>query len=64
MYVLQEFILAHKNALYLNQDKNAERSCLFNLGAAYVAAGYFDRGIDVLKSLEEQAVQQIITGLY
>jgi len=51
VFILQEFVLAYKHALLLNTDRAVEVSCLFNLGAAYIAAEYFSRGVDVLTSI-------------
>ncbi|XP_078484457.1 uncharacterized protein LOC100182591 [Ciona intestinalis] len=48
---VQEFVLAYKHVLLLNNRSGLETSCVFNLGAAYIAAGYFERGVEVLGSI-------------
>ncbi|CAK8674527.1 unnamed protein product [Clavelina lepadiformis] len=50
----EQFMKAHKRALLLNNDRDLERRCLFNLGASYIAAGLHARGIDVLKSILQE----------
>ena len=49
--LIQEFILAYKHALSFNSDRSIEVTCLFNLGASYIAGKHYTRGIDVLKSI-------------